>query len=161
MKFNMFLFIQPSQFHIQNIYFLEKKINMIMDGYFTKFVFSNQYMTMNGLFFKLPQVTISPNFLTIDTIYNKEWIQRLCMIERQILQYYQMFNISYDTKRSAIQKTPIYILKTQLQKGVVKYYRDLQNGHSEQPSYYVKISGIWESQYEIGITFKIIEYRRI
>ena len=138
---------------------------MIMEGYFTKFVFSNQYMTMNGLFFKLPQVSSTPHFLTIDTIHHKEWIQRICMIERQILQYYQMFcspfrieDISHDIQK----KTLVYVLKTQIQKGVVKYYRDNQNQNSySQPSYYVKISGIWENQHEIGITFKIIEYRRI
>ena len=150
----MYLFIQPSQFHIQNIYFLEKKINMIMEGYFTKFVFSNDYMTMNGLFFKLPHVLQSSYFLTFDTIQQKDWIQRLCIIERQVLQYYQMY---YNIQN----KTPVYLLKTQLQKGVVKYYRDVQNCYSQPSSYYLKISGIWESQYDIGITFKIIEYRRI
>lgn len=149
----MFLFIQPSQFHIQTIYFLEKKINMIMDGYFTKFVFSNTFMTMNGLFFQLPPVTNYMNFITIDTIRHKEWIQRLCMIEKQIIQYYQMF---YNIPN----KSPLYTLKSQLQKGVLKYYRDNQYSCS-QPIYYLKISGIWENQHEIGITYKIIQYGRI
>ena len=149
----MFLFLQPHQFNIQTIIFLEKKINMIMDGFFTKFVFSNPFMTMNGLFFKLPMVTNYLNFITIDLNSNKEWIQRICIIEKQVLQYYQMF---YNIQN----KTPIYTLKNQLQKGSLKYYRDVQPS-STQSIYYLKISGIWENQREIGITFKIIQYGRI
>ena len=124
-----------------------------MDGFFTKFVFSNTFMTMNGLFFQLPPVIHSLNFITIDTISKKEWIQRLCMIEKQIIQYYQMFH-------NIPNKTPLYTLKNQLQKGVLKYYRDIQY-YSQNPIYYLKISGIWENQREIGITFKIIQYGRI
>jgi hypothetical protein len=124
-----------------------------MDGFFTKFIFSNTFMTMNGLFFQLPPVTNSFNFISIDTICQKEWIQRICIIEKQIIQYYQMFyNIQH--------KVPLYTLKNQLQKGVMKYYRDFQPGCSD-PKYYLKISGIWENQREIGITFKIIQYGRI
>jgi len=148
----MFLFIQPYKFNIKNIFFLEKKTNMIMDGYFTKFVLSNEFMTMNGLFFKLPQVLNTLNFLTVDTIHHKEWIQQLCIIEKQIIQYYQMY---FDTQN----KIPVYLLKNQLQKGIIKYYRNIENTFL-QPNYYIKISGIWENQREIGITFKIIEYRR-
>ena len=150
----MFLYLQPSQFHIQNIYFLEKKINMIMDGFFTKFVWTNSFMTMNGLFFKLPPCSVNySNILTIDINSQKEWLYKMCVIEKQLLQYYQMyFNI--------INKTPVYTLKTQLQKGTMKYYRDIETG-STNTIFYLKISGIWENQNENGITFKIIEYGRI
>jgi len=150
----MFLYLQPSQFHIQNIYFLEKKINMIMDGFFTKFVWTNSFMTMNGLFFKLPPCSVNySNILTIDINSHREWIYKLYVIEKQLLQYYQMyFNI--------INKTPVYTLKSQLQKGTMKYYRDIETG-STNTVFYLKISGIWENQNEIGITFKIIEYGRI
>jgi len=150
----MFIFIQPSQFNIQNIYFLEKKKNMIMDGHFTKFVFSNECMIMNGLFFKLPQVLNSTYVLTIDTSQHKEWINRIHVIERQILQYYQMY---YN-----IQKNSVYILRNQLQKGIIKYYRDNEKNYLQASTgYYLKISGIWETQTDIGITFKVIEYGTI
>jgi hypothetical protein len=54
-------------------------------------------------------------------------------------------------------KTPIYSLKSQLQRGQVKYYRDVAPGATET-AFYLKISGIWENSYEVGMTFKIIEY---
>jgi hypothetical protein len=148
----MFLFIQPTQFNIQNVYFLEKKINMIMDGFFTKFVLSFSFMTMNGLFLTLPSITTRLNFLNIDTIINKDWIHRICSIEKQLLHYYQSFN--------NLSKTPVYTLKSQLQKGILKYYRDV-HPRSTNSIYYLKISGIWENPIEFGLTFKIIEHGRI
>jgi hypothetical protein len=149
----MFLFLQPTQFHIQNIYFLEKKMNMIMDGFFTKFVWSTSFMTMMGLYFQLPPIATNySNILTINMVCHKEWIHRLCVIEKQLLQYYQMFY--------AMNKTPIYSLKSQLQRGTLKYYRDIESG-SPSTVFYLKISGIWENSHEIGITFKIIEYGRV
>jgi hypothetical protein len=129
----MLLFIQPTQFNIQNVYFLEKKINIIMDGFFTKFVVSFPFMTMNGLFLTLPPVTSRLNFLNIDTVINKYWINRICLIEKQLLHYYQSYN--------NLSKTPVYTLKSQLQKGILKYYRDV-HPRATKSTYYLKISGI-------------------
>jgi len=53
-------------------------------------------------------------------------------------------------------KTTVFNLKTQLQNGYIKYYVEYYG--SNKGSYYIKISGVWESQSEIGITYKIIEY---
>lgn len=147
----MFLLSNPSKFHIQNIYFLEKKINMIMEGFFTKIVFSTEFMTMNGLFFQVPFSSLqsSGHFLSISSVGHKDVIQRLCSIERHLIQYYMMF---YNSN-----KTPVYSLKSQLQKGQVKYYKDVAAGSTET-AFYLKISGIWENFYEVGMTFKIIEY---
>jgi hypothetical protein len=160
----MLLLLSNSNFHIQNIYFLEKKINMIMEGFFTKLIFTTPFMTMNGLFFQFPiQPTVINHFLQFDTMSHKDIIYRLSLIEKQLIQYYFMFY--------GINKTPVYTLKNQLQKGSVKYYRDIcstpyisaqgESTEVRKTDFYIKISGIWENQYEAGITFKIIEYGRI
>jgi len=150
----MFLLLNQSNFHIQNIYFLEKKMNMIMEGFFTKIIFSTEFMTMNGLFFKIPfsSLNSSSHFLSISPSCHKDIIQRLCSIERHLIQYYMMF---YNSN-----KTPVYSLKSQLQRGQVKYYKDVAQGSTET-AFYLKISGIWENSYEVGMTFKIIEYTPI
>jgi len=36
----------------------------------------------------------------------------------------------------------------------VKYYKD----GAAETAFYLKISGIWENSYEVGMTFKVIEY---
>lgn len=147
----MFLLLNPLNFHIQNIYFLEKKMNMIMEGFFTKIVYSIDFMTMNGLFFKVPFTlpNSSSHFISISRSGHKDIIQRLSSIEKHLIQYYMMF---YNSN-----KTPVYLLKSQLQRGQVKYYKDVAVG-SMETAFYLKISGIWENSYEVGMTFKIIEY---
>jgi predicted nucleotidyltransferase len=60
-----------AQFKIENIFLLEKKDNIIIDGYFTKIIYSNNYITLNGIYLK-----INLN----DKIYN---------IENMILEYYR------------------------------------------------------------------------
>lgn len=149
----MLLLLPPSNFHIQNIYFLEKKINMIMEGFFTKLIFTTPFMTMNGIFCQFPvQPSLTNHFIQFDTVSHKELIYRLSLIEKQLIQYYFMF--------FGINKTPVYALKSQLQKGSVKFYRDVSPG-SKSTAFYIKISGIWENYNEAGITFKIIEHGRI
>ena len=144
----MLLLLQQTDFFIKNVYFLEKKLNMIMDGYFTKIVFTNSFMTMNGLFFQLPIKKInyskSPYFLQFDPVCHKDLITQMSIIEKQLIQYYMSFY--------KVQKTPVYTLKNQLQNGSIKYYKNSVGG-----LLYIKISGIWENPSEVGITFKIIE----
>jgi len=144
----MLLLLQQTDFFIKNVYFLEKKLNMIMDGYFTKIVLTNSFMTMNGLFFQLPikklNYSKSPYFLQFDPVCHKDLITQMSIIEKQLIQYYMSFY--------KVQKTPVYTLKNQLQNGSIKYYKNSVGG-----LLYIKISGIWENPSEVGITFKIIE----
>jgi hypothetical protein len=53
----MIILLQLTQFILSNISFLEKKVNMIMDGFFVKLSYSDECMTMNGIFIELPVVT--------------------------------------------------------------------------------------------------------
>jgi hypothetical protein len=145
----MFLLINPSKVKNENIIFLEKKKNIIMYGYFSQISFSNNFMTMNGLSFKLPSVINYSNFLTIDTVVNLEWIKQISCIENQILNYYYIFN-------NLKNKNPIYTLKTKLFKGILKYYRTMKS-INKHCVYYLKISGVWEDNNEIGLTFKVME----
>lgn len=146
----MILLLKLPQFLISGISFLEKKVNMIMDGYFVKIIYSDDCMTMNGIYLEMPLIlssSVHKNMLSIDTVSNKDIIYKLSVIEKQLIQCYMLFfGIS--------NKVPSYYLKQQLQSGYIKFYRDYESSKS---NYYIKISGIWETTDEIGITYKIIE----
>lgn len=149
----MLVLLKTQQFLLSNISLLEKKVNMIMDGYFTKLIYSDDCMTMNGIFFELPVTitntsTIQSKYIAyFDTVVNRDWIYKLSVIEKQILQYYMFFF-------GITNKTPNYSLKQQIQNGSIKYYKDhMTKGNL----YYIKLSGIWETHNEIGITYKMIE----
>ena len=158
---------------LPQIYFLDKKTNIIMDGVFTKIVFSNHCISMNGLFIDFPIKNVmtnrihSKNIIQLDMVNNKDLFQKLIEIEKQVLYYYVQYFSDLTTdaqfsneKRCSIQnKTIIYNLKNQLQSGSIKYYKE-HDSYSKNGLYYIKISGIWENYSEIGITFKIIEYQK-
>ena len=154
---------------LENIYFLETKKNMIMNGMFTKLIYTTENYTMNGLYIYLPVETLSPT----------RWVYQNAafMIEKQILEMYSKLN----TARS--KKTPSYGLSNYFP---VKSYNTIDSflftplraqsasPHSPAPEgnisaqrcknekkmtkhYMLKISGIWETASDYGITYKIIE----
>jgi hypothetical protein len=134
-----------------------------MDGIFSKIIYSNEHMTLNGIFLHIPLDVSS-----VDKIMNKNivrfspssqmnisLIQELSKIENRIIEYYKQIhqNNKYAKKTSCV-------LSKQLYSGSLKLYRDyLDNrpAHGQVPYYVVKISGIWENAEEIGITYKILE----
>jgi len=165
----MNLLLDTTDFSLDKVYFSDKKPNMLMDGFFTKIAFSNEYITMHGLFIDIPLKNPMVNkiyaryILQLDIYNNKDIIQKLIDIEHQLLHYYAHFyNIITSCHYDKTNKTKsfAYNLRTQLQNGSIKYYKESSEIHSMKPVFYIKISGIWENQHEIGITFKIIEYQK-
>jgi hypothetical protein len=167
----MNILLHANDVALSQFYFLDKKTNMIMDGVFTKIVYSNHCMTMNGLYIDFPIKNVmtnrihSKNIIQLDIVNNKELFQKLIELERQVLQYYVQYFSDTDTrfsneKRHSIQnKTIMYTLKSQIQNGSIKYYKEYDS-YAKPALYYIKISGIWENHSEIGITFKLIEYQK-
>lgn len=146
-------------FQLNNIIFLESKRNMIMDGTFAKIIYSNQYFSLNSIYFDFTIEILSiekqmnkfimkynPNSYANNTL-----IQELSKIEYRIIEYYKQIN--------QINKRTNCILNKQLLTGNLKIYKDynLSKVNKNPPQYIIKISGIWENNNEIGITYKIIE----
>jgi hypothetical protein len=163
----MNLLLHANDITLSQIYFLEKKTNIIMDGVFTKIVYSNNCMSMNGLYIDFPIINITTNrihsksIIHIDIASNKDIIQKMIDIEKQILSYYVQYSSSLSTnmtseKRTHLQKTIVYTLKNQFQSGTMKYYKEYDS-YPKPVSFYIKIAGIWENQNEIGITFKLLK----
>ena len=146
----------------QNIYFLEQKRNIIMDGYFTKLIYSNEHFTMNGIY-----LHFSMKDLKIDNIMNKqcvhfhpyhpknlEFIQTLSMLELHILELYK--------KTHKCNKRISNNLAKQLYSGIVKITPDYYAAPNAQVAkdaassdYIIKISGVWENSEDVGVTFKL------
>lgn len=175
----MYLIIPIKQFKLQYLLFTKPKKNILLDGIFTKLIYSDDKMAMNGLFLNFPidgnlsenskiqqfsDNYYSKNLLCFDIENNIEVINMICDIEKQLLNYYLEYN--------SLKKNPVYILKKQLVNGKIKYYKE-QYFQKSKPDdtttipyikndkkhgFYIKISGIWETNDEIGIIYKINEY---
>jgi hypothetical protein len=147
-------------FQLMNICFLDTKKNIVMDGNFTKIIYTDTSLTLNGIYINCYLDINEQKYFIQFSIYNMNninIIQNLSRIEREILDYYkEYFNIK---------KQNIFLLHEQLKQGNVKIYRERSTGHSSngyvfvettKPNIIMKISGIWENTYSIGLTYKFI-----
>ena len=155
----MNILIQPSQFELNNTYFMDTKNNIIMDGNFSKIIYSNDLFTINGIYIDFPikinsfNKVSNKNVMYFDIFTNMDIIQKISHIEQNIIySYKKQYNIE--------DKLPANILSKQLQNGILKYYSDDYGYYFKKiPDFYIKISGIWDNHNEIGITYKLIEYK--
>ena len=149
-----------SHFDLESLFFLEPKQNIIMDGTFSKIIFSNEFFALNGLFFFLPI-----QHQTIDCYMNKyimkfypsgpanvPIVQQLSKIEYSIIEYYKEMH--------QCKKRTSCILTKQLYSGSLKIFKDGgkgRHGSVTANKYIIKIAGIWETHEEVGITYKVME----
>ena len=160
MTMNIFA-LNLESFSHSHYYFLDTKPNIIMDGIFTKIFFTHECFTLNGIYFFLPlfcqSFEITPQkqeylYFEPTNPKNVTIIQHCKNIENTILQAYTNY------KGSNSKKTPIHSIIKQLNCGKCKV--QLKNNDKIEKtlnSFVLKISGVWETQSEYGVTFKIIE----
>ena len=158
----MNIVIQPSQFNTNYVFLLEKKENIVFDGIFTKILFSNELFTMNGIYLKFQLEPMKMGDAANKHVlcfqpYNKnnlQNIQQISNMEIDILEHYQKMNQSNNYINNVLSKT--------LYTGAIKLFN---TGSSTAPGgkassenvckLCIKISGIWETVDEIGITYKV------
>ena len=160
----MIVTLDLSQFIFGNFFMLDTKRNIIMDGSFTKVIYSNHLFYMNGLYILLPI-----DIMSIETNANKRQIkfnpytpsnlniiQQFAKMEYKLLEYYKK------TKHNSCKFSNL--LSKQLYSGFMKIYKEFNkipavtnNDNSTPTQYVLKISGIWESQEDIGLTYKLFE----
>lgn len=159
----MNILLNISDFSTEYVYFLEKKTNIVFNGVFTKIMYSNELLLMNGIYLHFPleimKVCESINKIYVSfQVYNKvnmRAIQDFTAIEQMILEQYKVMNNCNKKMNNALSK--------QMYGGSVKIFysghvdnrsvKSLQSG--EVYSFVIKISGVWETNDEIGITYKM------
>lgn len=174
----MELSIPANKIDIRNIYFMEKKKNVIVDGEFVKILYSTPEFEMNGLyiFSEFGQLLQRPRLdgsskkttqphsphqhqkkyivFNPSTAENSNIINLLCQIESGIIFRY--------IQNKCPSKIASYTLKTQLINGIIKYHSENRMTNSgdhpgqQKERIILKIAGIWETTTHIGITMKFI-----
>lgn len=141
-----------SSFDKRNIIFSDKtKNNVLQKGDFYRMYYSDHLLALNGayIYFPLSDVSIEPYFNKLKCNFNKKKntgvIEQLKQIEKDILNCLDM------------DKTPIYRIEEQLSQSFIKIYADTQLNNikkKDKIEILLKVSGIWDNQYEYGITFR-------
>jgi hypothetical protein len=176
----MNIILDNNYFAIQNVFFLEKMNNVVIDGFFSKIIVSDEFFTMNGLFLNLPLIV---NESSTVNQYNKQIINFNSHIQNNLLLITKISEIEnsiihYYKKIHDIKKKTSLVLTTQLFNGYFKIYKengyfsnyrtDIGNCSIHPPKldhiitktnkkYIIKISGLWENKEEVGISYKFIE----
>ena len=152
----MNLNIPASKFITHYVSWLDTKNNTIMDGNFTKLCYITPYMTMIWLYLHFP-VDIVTNEIIDDKTqlkfhpnsqHNIDLIKDFTRIEHKMLDNY------IQTQQKPLKK--IQLLSKQLMSGFMKVYKE--NNYTDlydYNDYCVKISGVWETHDECGLTYKL------
>jgi hypothetical protein len=161
----MNLLLDINKVSIKNFYYLDTKKNVIIDGNFTKMIYSNEYFSMNGSYFDFPiEINRLEKYGNKTTIQfhphsktNSPIILSFSKLEAAIIDYYRQ---NYQSNSRVV-----HTLSKQLNSGSVKIYKEYNysNTDSNEPEVIdvsnikciLKISGVWETVNEIGITFKL------
>ena len=159
--------MDPSAFNLEFIYCLDTKRNMIMEGNFTKIIYSDDCFTSNGLYLSFPVQLQKDLYKSIDNERPYLIYQPYCNANHQLLQYIAVIEsqmIEYYKKYSHSNKCAFYGLRNQIYGGNVKYYRENTDTSSSPlilnyaaPTYIIKIAGFWETSDQIGITYKFLQ----
>jgi hypothetical protein len=136
---------------------MDKKKNIILENsFFTKILYSPRTITINGLYIiiNLKLATINntthnnKNIKCIGNLANSAEnntnLEKLFQIEKHILENYAEY--------FAIRKTHIYMIRNSFYNGSFKIYEKI---NKNTDTFIFRISGIWESADEVGLTYKI------
>lgn len=138
------------QYNENNIFFCDPiKNNVMNEGMFIRILYSAENIALNGIYLS---VTITD--ISCDRYYNKykcnfnvsnhsELIEQLKSIEENILKKYET------------NKTPSHKIYEQIRAGHIKIFNDV--GSRQSCSFILKISGIWETQTNYGLTYKFVK----
>jgi hypothetical protein len=138
------------QYDSNSIFFCEPiKNNVMSEGTFIRIIYSNNNINFNGIYLLLTINDIicekyyNKYKCTFNIINNKHIIDSVKVIEEEIIKKYSIEN-----------KIPQFKLHEQLKNCNIKVLSDIGNKNSY--SFILKISGIWETNNNYGLTYKFI-----
>jgi hypothetical protein len=153
----MNIVLNINNFDIINVSFLEKKDNTIVEGVFSKIIYTDEYITLNGIFLDFPLEIIpveknnNKNYLYFTLQANHALIAKIQELENILIEYYNI--------EKNICKRNVSNLYNQLLSGKIKIFNNSYN--SRDNHIVLKISGLWETANEIGITYKFVVMNNI
>ena len=136
------------QYDENSIFFCEPIKNTIMnEGNFIRILYSTNNVTLNGIYLLIQLNDIvsekyyNKNKCTFSVINHKELIEKIKTIEENLLNKIEINN-----------KIPQFKIFEQLNNGNIKFFCDSISKSNN--SFILKISGIWETQTNYGLTYK-------
>lgn len=138
-----------NQYNGNSIFFCEPiKNNVMTEGEFSRIIYASQHVTMNGIFLHIPFFVSS-----VSKYYNKYKYTIELTNEIDII---RAIEIDILKKMNKHNKKPQYNIYDHLSSGCVKIAGEISTSNHEQIVIILKMSGVWETETECGITYKFI-----
>ena len=153
----MYLTIPANDFEINNVIISDKsKNNVIENSFFYRMYYSNDLVSMNGIYIKFNLYD-----LEIEEYYNKIKCNFSRYDDRNKFLIRQLTTIEHEILKNYIQLTqnPVYTIIEQLMNYYIKLFHKENNrliGKLSSVSVILKISGLWLTNKEHGLTFRFI-----
>ena len=143
----MNLILDLNQYNQDNIYFNNTiKNNIIHNSLFSRIIYSTHLYTINGLNF-----LINLNNISIEQYYNKYKCNFKSAQNTNIIMYLSNIEQTILSKFNTL-KIPVYAIDEQLKTQSFKIFANNEN----ITTIILKISGIWETDNNYGLTYKFI-----
>jgi hypothetical protein len=148
------------QYNSNYIYFLEPiKNNIMTDSSFIRIIYSNNLFMLNGIFL----------LVNIDNIITEKYYNKIkCSFN--ITEYINLIYKIKNIEESILNKIPItnklkkYKIYEQLISGSIRIFSDEDSNKLfnntvklNNNNFILKISGFWETDYEVGLTYKFVK----
>lgn len=146
--------VDMNEFNINNVFYQKPINNTVMDdSNFIRILYSNELITINGIFIK-----INLKIESIDAYYNKYRCAYQENLNREVINNIKNLEslILHNYKSS---KKPAYKIKEQLDTMSIKIFTET-NVRKVPSEFILKISGLWETSTEYGITYKFTNINR-
>lgn len=150
----MNLILTPDNYNINFIYFNDSIKNTVIDNSnFIKIMFSNNDLYLNGFY-----VLITLENISVEKYYNKY----KCVINDDNINNKNLFEFMYKLEHELLHKynnnkNKKLIITNQLRQNNIKLFienKDIKETSYSKLQFCLKISGIWEKNDEIGLTYK-------
>ena len=147
----MFITLNISQLDLDCVYLCKSSKNNVLQGDFTRILYSNALFSLNSIYLTVPLNTINIDInynkikISFNTYDNNEIIEKIKNIEKNILKKIENYNKCIQTK----------IYDQLMSKNIIIYKND-NSEKINKCNIILKISGIWETDNNIGLTYKFL-----
>ena len=140
------------QCKMNSIYFCEPiKNNVIVNGSFTRILYSSDIFTMNGIYLMVPlnDIIFEKYYQKYKCVFNSQTnmktTNKICEIE---------FNLLQKAGSVIKNKIPQYKIQEQFKNSHIKIVSENTPTTTSATTFLLKISGIWETETQYGVTYK-------
>jgi len=139
------------QYDNNSIFFCEPiKNNVMNEGNFIRIIYSTNNVVLNGIY-----LLITLNDITCDRYYTKYRCNFNVANHKEIIDTLKIIEQDLLKKCEITDKIPQFKINEQIKNGNLKIFSD--TGNKPTCSLILKISGIWETQNNYGLTYKFIK----